>query len=310
MAVRRGTSFAMFCLPIMIAIGVHITVTPLQEMISIEPLIGIGLYLTSATIGFFLYRNTRKEKNSEYNRNKAMKSLKKTLEREDQGLWDENVNLESTLGQIKPSEAKGRIGDYNSESAEMEIGNDKKVDVDLLLESKHVVNASSRIRGESSIETDSVSVTIGADQKTSFMDSVLDTISGWFGKNSVDERAEKRQRALQAASKSAPITAQRPRAPLRTGTNSSSTDDLIQEGLNSSGRPAPQQEIKFDKSGNEVPTQNHESLEAMAMIGAQKEIAPIKPIPQVSPTDKKSCSSCGYLNSLSESYCINCGNAI
>ena len=76
--------------------------------------------------------------------------------------------------------------------------------------------------------------------------------------------------ALEAASKSAPITAQRPRAPIRSGSNASSTDDLIEEGLNSTGRPAPQQEIRFDKNGNEVPTQNHESLEAMAMVSSQK----------------------------------------
>ena len=310
MAVRRSTSLGMFSLPILIAIGIHTTVTPLKEMISIEPLIGVALYLFATIIGVILYMNTRKEKNSEFNRNKAMKTLRKTLEREDAGLWNENVNLESTVGGLNPDEAKGYIGDYNSESPEIEIGNDKKVDVDLLLESKHVVSASSRIRGESSIDSDSIDVTIGADVQTSFMDSVLDKIGGWFGRNSGAERAQKRQMALEAASKSAPITAQRPRAPMRSGSNASSTDDLIEEGLKSTGRPAPQQEIRFDKNGNEVPTQNHESLEAMAMVGSLKATVPIQNESTKFSSNSKMCNACGYSNALADSYCNNCGNSI
>ena len=82
------------------------------------------------------------------------------------------------------------------------------------------------------------------------------------------DRIEKRNNALKAASDSAPIHAQKPRAPINSSSNQSSNDELIQEGLKSSGRAGPQQKIRFDKSGNEVPVVNHESIEAMAMIGA------------------------------------------
>ena len=44
-----------------------------------------------------------------------MKSLRKTLEQEDSGVWDNNMNLESTLGTVNSKEVRGTIGDYNSE---------------------------------------------------------------------------------------------------------------------------------------------------------------------------------------------------
>ena len=169
MAVRNSTSFGMLFLPIIVAVGIHVTVTPLAEIISIEPLIGVGFYCGAGLVGVFLFRKTRKEKNSEFNRNKAMKSLRKTLEQEDSGVWDNNMNLESTLGTVNAKEVRGTIGDYNSESAEIELGNEKKVDVDLLLESKYVVKATRNMKGEDNYsETE---VTIGSETKSSFMDN-------------------------------------------------------------------------------------------------------------------------------------------
>ena len=304
MAVRTSTSFGMLFLPIIVAVGIHVTVTPLAEIISIEPLIGVGFYCGAGLVGIFLFRKTRKEKNSEFNRNKAMKSLRKTLEQEDSGVWDNDMNLESTLGTVNSKEVRGTIGDYNSESAEIELGNEKKVDVDLLLESKYVVKATRNMKGEDNYsETE---VTIGSETKSSFMDNLLDGIGGLFGRDLKADRIEKRNNALKAASDSAPIYAQKPRAPINSSSNQSSNDDLIQEGLKSSGRAGPQQKIRFDKSGNEVPVVNHESIEAMAMIGSSNPSA-IQTV-QTLPSNVKVCSECGYKNQITESYCVNCGN--
>ena len=304
MAVRKSTSFGMLLLPILVAVAIHVTVTPLAEIISIAPLIGVIFYGGAGMVGFFLFRKTRKEKNSEFNRQKALKSLRKTLEQEDSGVWDKDLNLESTLGRVDAKEVRGTIGDYNSESAEIELGNEKKVEVDLLLESKYVVKATRNMKGEENIsETD---VTIGSETKVSFMDNLLDRIGGFFGKDPKAERIQRRNSALKAASESAPIFAQKPRAPLNSSSTPKSNDDLIEEGLKSSGRAGPQQKIRFDKSGNEVPVVNHESIEAMAMIGVANPSS--NQVVQSQPSNVKICPSCGYQNPISESYCINCGS--
>ena len=214
------------------------------------------------------------------------------------------MNLESTLGTVNAKEVRGTIGDYNSESAEIELGNEKKVDVDLLLESKYVVKATKNMKGEDNYsETE---VTIGTETKSSFMDNVLDGIGGLFGRDMKADRIERRNHALKAASDSAPIHAQKPRAPINSSSNQSSNDELIQEGLKSSGRAGPQQKIRFDKSGNEVPVVNHESIEAMAMIGAPN-TSPIQTV-QTQSSNVKVCSGCGYRNQISETYCVNCGS--
>ena len=53
MAVRTSTSFGMLFLPIIVAVGIHVTVTPLAEIISIEPLIGVGFYCGAGLVGIF-----------------------------------------------------------------------------------------------------------------------------------------------------------------------------------------------------------------------------------------------------------------
>ena len=84
------------------------------------------------------------------------------------------------------------------------------------------------------------------------------------------KEVQKRQMALEAASKMLRLRPSVLGLPMRSGSNASSTDDLSEEAIETQLEDSRlhSTEIRFDKNGNEVPTQNHESLEAMAMAGS------------------------------------------
>ena len=63
-------------LPLLIFIFVHVIVTPLREIYSIEPLLMIPHYGLAIIIGVVIYRKSRVVKDYEFQRSKVMKKMK------------------------------------------------------------------------------------------------------------------------------------------------------------------------------------------------------------------------------------------
>ena len=318
---RTATARGVAVLPLLLMGVTHFTVTPLKDMFELEPNLMYGWYGISIVLGILLFRKTRTVRDYEFHRSKAMKSMKKVYEAEEAGVWQTDVQLDSNLSPEGERILQQQVSSIDNELPELEIGEDERVEVDLLLESERIRKANRRMTGTETFDDEVVDSTIGATRKNSPMDSFLDMLSRVFGRGDADQRREeKRQDALRAAASAAPVTAQRPVAPLRSVSTSndseltltSMTDDGEVESVMSetgdtvvdSAQTQTQKVYGFDS--NAPAEQSTESIESMAMLSIpQYETSkPTEVI--VSPTGTL-CRGCNAVIPQSEQFCLQCG---
>ena len=313
-------------LPLVLLIFIHVFVTPLREVFKIEPLLMIPYYAVGAVIGFFIYRKSFLVKDYEYRRSKVMKKMKKVYQAEEDGVWQTNVQVDSELSEEGRAKLQQNIGDINTESPEMVVGEDEKVEVQFLNEASHVVEATRRVSGESTFDDQTIDSTIGSTRKSSPMDNFLDWIGGLFGNKSISqEREERRIDALKAASKASPVSVSRPNSPLQTtrrdvdstlkatsmtdeGEKEVSLDGRTNMDYNPSSNEEPVR-YSMDKDAyswdKEIQATNSQSIESMAMMSNNQTL----PIQQTStPINRqKTCRGCGFVTPPNERFCLNCG---
>lgn len=320
---RSATSRGLAVLPLLLMSVTHFTVTPLREIFEFEPILMFVWYGISLFLGFLLFRKTRTVRDYEYHRSKAMKSMKKVYEAEEAGVWQTNVSLDSEIGPEGHLILQQSVSSIDKESPELELHEDEKVEVDLLLESERIRKANRRVTGAEVLDDELITSTIGAKRKVSPMDSFLDFVSGLFGKGDLSERREeKRQARLRAAAAASPVTAQRPVAPIRSGSQDSQAElrvTSVSDGggidsyVSDSGKPLSEQDsvqsesesvYAWDEQNNDQ--QSVESLESMAMLGSSQKSHP-KPAVQVLPSSQRLCKNCNIVVPLGEPFCLNCG---
>ena len=320
---RTATARGVAVLPLLLMGVTHFTVTPLKDMFELEPNLMYGWYGISIVLGILLFRKTRTVRDYEFHRSKAMKSMKKVYEAEEAGVWQTDVQLDSNLSPEGERILQQQVSSIDNELPELEIGEDERVEVDLLLESERIRKANRRMTGTETFDDEVVDSTIGATRKNSPMDSFLDMLSRVFGRGDADQRREeKRQDALRAAASAAPVTAQRPVAPLRSVSTSndseltltSMTDDGEVESVMSetgdtvvdSAQTQTQTQKVYGFDSNAPVEQSTESIESMAMLSIpQYETSkPTEVI--VSPTGTL-CRGCNAVIPQSEQFCLQCG---
>ena len=172
-------------LPFLIFIFVHVIVTPLREIYSIEPLLMIPYYGLAILIGVVIYRKSNVVKDYEFQRSKVMKKMKEAYKAEESGVWQANVDVS---GEIEnQSNLALNVASLSSEPPELEVNEDSKVEIDMLNESEKIVEATRRVSGHSSFDEEEVESTIGATRSASPMDKFLDMLSGIFGKKASEK---------------------------------------------------------------------------------------------------------------------------
>jgi len=326
---RTATARGVAVLPLLLMGVTHFTVTPLKEMFEVEPKLMYGWYGIGIVLGLLLFRKTRTVHDYEFHRSKTMKSMKKVYEAEEAGVWQTDVQLDSNLSPEGERVLLQPVSSIDNELPELEIGEDERVEVDLLLESERIRKANRRMTGTETFDDEVVDSTIGATRKNSPMDSFLDMLSRMFGRGDADQRREeKRQQTLRAAASAAPVTAQRPVAPIRSVTSSndseltltSMTDDgEVESVMSETGntlvdavqnqaqfQTKPQTEKVYGFDSNAPAEQSTESIESMAMLSIpQYETSqPTEVI--VSPTGSL-CRGCNATIPVSEQFCLHCG---
>ena len=322
MKARPVTSLAMIVLPTIILAFVHITVTPLKEMFVIEPLLMYAWYLVGAIIGIIMWRKTRIVKDHEFRRAVVMKGMKEVYAAEEAGVWSKNASLDSEISAEGEARLKGQVSSIDGEGPEMELDLDHKVNVDLLMESKHIQKASKRVNSKQSLDAEELESTIGAIRKTGSMDRLLDFLGGFFsGKDARQSRSESRNAQLLAAAKANPVVAQRPVAPIQQKKDTEKeeikmttmSDDgghetyVDTEGIVSSqsGNLSETEKVyAWDKELNNNQS-NEDSIESMAMLGG----SPTTTTPQTSVAGVK-CGSCGVAVTGAERFCEGCGSSL
>ncbi len=320
---RTVTARGIAVLPLLLLAVTHFTVTPLKEMFEIEPILMYGWYAIGIVLGVVLFRRTRTVRDYEFHRSQTMKSMKKVYQAEEAGVWQTDVQLDSNLSAEGEMALKRNVSSIDNESPELELGEDEKVEVDLLLESERIRKANRRMSGTATFDDESVDSTIGATRKNSPMDSFLDAVSRLFGRGDAVQRREgKRQAALRAASSAAPVTAQRPVAPLRTVSRSNDgelkmttmsddggIDSVVSEQgdtLALSSQPQSETEKVYAWDSNTPAQQSDESIESMAMISVpQHEVTQPKEV-LPSPVGKL-CRGCNATIPQDEPFCLQCG---
>lgn len=320
---RSVTARGVAILPLLLMGAVHLSVTPLRQIFEIEPLFMYTWYGIAAALGFVLFRKTRTVRDFEYHRSQTMKSMKKVYQAEEAGVWQTNVQLDANLSPEGKLALQRQVASIDKESPELELDEDDKVEVDLLLESKQVRTANRRVSGDEMFGDEQVHSTIGAKRKASPMDSFLDYVGALFGRGNADERREeRRQAALRAASTAAPVTAQRPVAPMRTTSNrddselkmTSVSDDggvdsiMTESGTSLSDVQEMAAPVDTTYAWDSAPApSNQGSIEDMAMMGiAQFSTAPVTSAAAPPPAGKR-CRGCSAIIPSGEPFCLHCG---
>jgi hypothetical protein len=322
MKARPVTSLAMIVLPTIILAFVHITVTPLKEMFAIEPLLMYAWYIVGAIIGIIMWRKMRIVKDHEFRRAVVMKGMKEVYAAEEAGVWSKNASLDSEISAEGEARLKGQVSSIDGEGPEMELDLDHKVDVDLLIESKHIQKASKRVTGKQSLDAEELESTIGAIRKTGSMDRLLDFLGGLFsGKDARQSRSESRNAQLLAAAKANPVVAQRPVAPIQQKKDTEKEEIKMTTMSDDGGHETyvDTEGIVSSQSGNLSETEkvyawdkelsnnqsNEDSIESMAMLGG----SPTTTTPQTSVSGVK-CGNCGVAVTGAERFCEGCGSSL
>jgi hypothetical protein len=300
-------------MPLLLLGFVHVIVTPLRDVFSIEPLLMIPYYLFGLLIGILIYRKSNTVRDYEYRRSKVMKQMKNVYAAEEAGVWQTNVEVPDKLSE--QSNLSTEVSSISREAPELELSDDDKVEVSMLNESQKVIEATRRVSGQSTFDDMEVESTIGARRKSSPMDRFLDFVIGIFSNNSaIDTREQRRQVALKAASDAAPVRAEKPQAPIQyernqveIGPDSEYIDNFSQDQQASSNDAQSVRLGQAKSSSAFAPPIDNKSLdqtlESMAMLSANN---PSFVSPQ-SPNKAPTCSSCGYPIKPDDRYCDNCG---
>ena len=317
MVEKSLSSQSVSVLPILLLGFFHVIITPLRDVFKIEPLLMMPYYLTGVLIGIFIYRKSNTVKDYEYRRSKVMKQMKKTYAAEESGVWQSNAEISDRLNDT--TNLAKNVSQISTESPEMELSDDNKVDVDMLNESKTIVEATRRVSGKSTFDEQEITATIGATRKTSPMDKLLDFISGLFkGDSSAKSRDERRMAALTAAAEAAPVRAVKPQAPIQYERNevsiepysevsysdnvdSNTPNVLEQQGLPNNPTPVVKNYSAF-AAPNAGNNSTH-SIEAMAMLPNSNQQTFNPPVSVQQPQ----CRGCNYPIKSGDRFCDNCG---
>tara|TARA_B100001778_G_scaffold321840_1_gene313587 strand:+ start:5052 stop:5945 length:894 start_codon:yes stop_codon:yes gene_type:complete len=196
MEARPVTAIGLLFLPIVILNVLRYSISPIDGMFSYSNRLTIFANGFALLIGGLLYQRTKRVRDYEWQRSKALKSTKKQLKAEESGVWSKDVTFASKSQPLSEELLSRTVGDINQEPDEIELDRDEKKEVNLLLDSTLVMNATSKMYDSATgdVQVDS---TIGAQRKSSFMDNMIDKVGSLFGKNVKEKREQKHQNLLQ-----------------------------------------------------------------------------------------------------------------
>lgn len=306
MTTRKTTALGLFFLPLFVMASFQLVVEPLGDIIALSWVYFCIWYGLSILFGFILYKRTQVTKDHEYRRFEVMKKMKNVYDAESKGVWEKDVQLNSDLT-LDKAKLNSTIGTFDREAPELQVKDDEELEVRLLTEQGFVQKASNRLSGKSNFDGEEIDSTVGSIRRKSWMDGVIDSIYGLFGKDVEIEREQKRMQRLQSNAQQSPVVAQRPVAPIQRAkevpdSKSNATDTMTSMSDDGGVISTAEEEQK------EIPSlmiSSGQSIESMAMLGTARSEAPVMQTPSSGGTFV--CSSCGFSNPPGERYCQSCG---
>ena len=142
MAERSGTiAAALFLMPSICVISIRYGLPTVNEVISNDIIIELGIHSLALLIGIFMYVKYGVVEDHEYHRSAIIKRLSKSYSQEDKGLWDKSDNamlkleenakssVKGRKGQLVQAKMSGNIGSLNVESSEIEVEEDLDIEI-------------------------------------------------------------------------------------------------------------------------------------------------------------------------------------
>ena len=309
MTTKKTTAIGLFLLPLFVMASLQVVVEPLGDILSLSWIYFCIWYGMGALIGFLLYKRTQVTKDHEYRRFEIMKKMKNVYEAESKGVWEKDVELSSDLA-LDKDKLNSTIGTFDREAPELQVKEDEDTEVRLLTEQGIVQKASNRLSGKSDFDGEEIDSTVGSVRKKSWMDGVIDSIYGLFGKDVETEREEKRLQRLHSNAQQSPVVAQRPVAPIQKVRETSEKESNERDTMTSMSDDggvisSTEQSVKQIP---DVPAVSSQSIESMAMLGTVQTQAPS--MQMRSSGASSGCSGCGFSNPPGERYCQSCGTTL
>ena len=303
---RQVTSIVMLFTPVLVLNALRFIVTPLGEMMAVSTNLDIALNIGALGVGFLLYKKTRVVRDHEWQRSRAVKSVGGHFKAEESGVWEKDVAMDTNLSIEAEANLKGKVGSaVGAYSVNTQTEVNTEVQVEMLVDAEHVRRAQARVSGDEQFGEDAVNSTVGSVRKPSPMDSLLDWIASFSGRDRKAEREATKRAKLQARSEESPVIAQRPIAP-------------IQPIKSEEKKPIPMEMISMTEYGAESVTIDEETNQVSAPIQRGISIEEMAfGAPQVKANDpssgfapKPTCRVCGAPNSVGERFCMNCGSEL
>ena len=303
---RQLTSTVLFFTPALVLNALRFIVTPLGNMMSVSPMLDIGLHVCAFGVGFILFRRTRIVRDHEWRRSRAVKSVSGHFKAEDSGVWEKDIVMDTQLSAEGQANLKGQVAGAVGvvsipENSEVET----EVQVEMLVDAEHVRRAQARVSGDEQFDETGANSTIGAVRKPSPMDSFLDWIASLRGRDRKLERDSKKNAALTARSSESPVIAQRPIAPIEP-IKSEEKRYVPMEMVSVTDTGA--ESVIIDEETNEVstPVNRELSIEEMAFGTAARRTSSTPSQSGFAP--QPTCRVCSTPNPVGERFCSNCGS--
>lgn len=309
MTTRKSTAVGLFLLPLFVMASLQVVVEPLGDILALSWIYFSIWYGLGALIGFILFKRTQVTKDHEYRRFEVMKKMKNVYDAESKGVWEKDVQLSSDVT-LDKDKLNSTIGTFDREAPELVVKEDEDSEVRLLTEQGFVQKAAKRLTGKSDFDGEEINSTVGSVRKKSWMDGVIDSIYGLFGRDTESEREEKRMRRLHSNAQQSPVLAQRPVAPIQKVKESSeakSSDMGTMTSMSDNGGIISSTE-SIVKEALALETVPSPSIESMAMLGTVQ--SPAQPTQMQSSGTVSGCSGCGFSNPPGERYCQSCGTTL
>jgi hypothetical protein len=214
MEARPNTAFALLFVPVLVLNVLRFAIPPIDSMFSFSTELMLICNGVAIAFGFFLYKRTQMVRDHEWQRTKALKATKKQFKAEESGVWEREVYHGIDDSNVSKEALEGTVSRFNLESKEIELDRDDTTEIQLLMDSEAVINATLRVSGEDNFDEKQIQSTVGATRKTGFMDRLIDSVMDLFGKDSPRSRQAKHAEILTQRAISEPIIAQKPIAPV------------------------------------------------------------------------------------------------
>jgi hypothetical protein len=306
---NRATSWALLLVPLLVTIMLIRLLTPLQLLFSDSWYLEWVVYIGVFGLGYILYSRSRTVRDYEWQRQKAMQSVKGHIRAEDRGVWETEVAVPTGLNEEGEAALSGQAGSLARERETAEIiESDDDSEINLLVEQDHVLKATRRVSGEDTYDYDAVESSSGTVRRKGPMDRLLD----WFGSKIAQRKKSDSEVSESTHSQNADSQESKQYSDSQ---HVFGVETVSSTAPSSVPQPDPEP-IPIDPQVAAIygaGTESMESLASLATPASNSQPASYDPTGKGVVSSEYAinrCTECGFGNPAETRYCDQCGNSL